>query len=65
LPVGSKARLVIYDVSGREVARLVDGFTSAGHHQATWKPTNTPGGVYFARFTAGNFTQTRRLLLLP
>jgi hypothetical protein len=47
------------------VARLVDGYMPAGNHQVTWKPISIPGSVYFARFSAGSFTQTRRLLLLP
>jgi len=64
MPVSEHASLVVFDVAGREVARLVDGDMPAGRHQATWRAQGIPGGVYFARFTAGSFTQTRRLLLL-
>jgi hypothetical protein len=50
-------RLALYDVRGREVARLVDGETPAGAHARSWNGRDfagrtVPGGVYFARLIA-------------
>ena len=56
--------LAVYDITGREVARLVDGFYSAGGHQVEWDASDMPSGVYFARLNAGGFSQTQKLLLL-
>jgi hypothetical protein len=64
LPVTSHVDVRVYDVLGREVAVLVSEEMSAGTHSATWNAANMPSGVYFARLQAGNFTQTRRLLLV-
>jgi len=57
-------RVVIYDVLGREVARLVDGEMSAGYHRIVWNATHLPSGVYVCRFEAGTFQATRHMLLL-
>jgi hypothetical protein len=51
LPEAGNVLLVIYDVLGREVANLADGYHEAGYHSATWNPEVLSSGVYFARFT--------------
>jgi hypothetical protein len=42
-------RLAIYDVAGREVARLVDGLEEPGRHAVPWVAGEAPAGVYFYR----------------
>lgn len=64
LPEASKVSLIVYDISGREVARLINGFQSAGFHEVTFNAPDLPSGVYFARLTAGTFQQTQKLLLV-
>lgn len=64
LPAAGKVSLVIYDLQGREAARLVDGFQPAGIHRMTFDGSRLSSGVYFARLTAGNFQQTQKLLLV-
>lgn len=64
LPVQSEVSLKIFDVSGREVAALVDQRLSAGHHSRTWDTAGLTSGVYFARLQAGSFRATRKLMLL-
>jgi hypothetical protein len=56
--------LIVFDVQGREVARLFQGFRQAGVYEATFDAKNLPSGVYFARIRAGNFTRTQKLILL-
>jgi hypothetical protein len=63
LPESSHVRLVIFDVTGREVARLVDAEQPAGRHTAEWHPANLASGVYLYRLEAGPFVQTQRMLL--
>ena len=57
-------RLVVYDVMGREVARLVDQPMSAGTHAVTWDASGLPSGTYLYRLTAGDFSQTKAMALL-
>jgi len=64
VPQASSVRLVVYDVLGREVARLVEGTLPAGRHEAMFEATQLPSGVYLYRLEAGGFVQTRRMLLL-
>jgi hypothetical protein len=56
-------RLVVYDVTGREVALLVDGTLEAGSHEYRFEASHLPSGVYLARLTAGRFIATRRIVL--
>jgi flagellar hook assembly protein FlgD len=66
---------VIYDVLGREVATLADGYQQAGRYTVTWNSTQNSGipvssGVYFARLRVMNelggvkYTKTSKLLLM-
>ena len=71
LSVNSLASLRIYDVLGREIARLVDGRQEAGWYTVSWDARNVPSGVYFYRLQAvsinnpGNrFIQVRKTVLL-
>ncbi len=64
LPSSQKVTLLVFDVLGREVARLVDGEVEAGRHEAVLGGSGLPSGVYLVRLTAGGTTQTQRLTLL-
>jgi hypothetical protein len=64
LPVSSHVTLKVFDVNGREVARLVDGEMTAGNHAVTFAPHDVAGGIYFYKLTVGKMTQTRQALLL-
>ncbi len=64
LPVGAHVTLKVYDVLGREVATLVDGFVQAGHHEATLSAPELSSGIYFYRMQAGGFTSVKKLVLL-
>jgi GH18 family chitinase/photosystem II stability/assembly factor-like uncharacterized protein len=64
LPKDSRVTLKIYDVLGREVATLVNGEERAGFKSAVWNATGFASGVYFYRLQAGDYTATRKLLLL-
>ncbi len=75
LPSNSMVNLVIYDITGREVTRLVQTSQTAGDHQIFWNGRNSnqgrvASGVYFyrleARDTNGKLVnrQTRRMMLI-
>lgn len=64
LPVSSHVTLKVFDVNGREVATLIDEEMSAGTHTVTFAPRDFTGGVYFYKIAAGEFTQTRKAVLL-
>jgi hypothetical protein len=56
--------LRVYDILGGEVATLVDGPLQAGEHTAVWDARNAASGVYFYRLRAGQFAETKKMLLV-
>jgi len=57
-------RVNVFDLLGREVARLVNEVKEPGRYTVEFNGSNLSSGVYFYRIQAGDFTQTKRLLLL-
>jgi len=65
----SKVTLKVYNVLGQEIQVLVDKFQSSGVHHLIWDGNDDPGkrvpsGVYFLRFNAGEYTATKKLLIM-
>ncbi|MEO1479352.1 MAG: FlgD immunoglobulin-like domain containing protein, partial [Bacteroidota bacterium] len=61
--------LSVFDLMGREVARLVDGYRTAGTHSVTWDALDAQGrsvaaGVYVYQLRAGDYTESKRLVVL-
>jgi photosystem II stability/assembly factor-like uncharacterized protein len=56
--------LVVYDVLGREVMRLIDGYEMAGEKLVTVDASQLSSGVYMYKLTAGKFTATKKMLLM-
>ena len=52
LPAAADVRLSIYDITGREVASLVNGHSSLGQHSVVWNAEDLSSGVYFVRLSA-------------
>ena len=57
-------KLAVFDITGRETARLAEGSYSAGEHKVEWEASAAPSGIYFARLTAGDLKMTRKILLV-
>jgi len=64
LPNVSKVKLVIFDVTGREVATLVNEFQSAGKHSVNFNASRLASGVYYYRIQAGTIVQTKKMILM-
>lgn len=65
LPADSKISMVVFDISGREVARLLNNeFTTAGFHTAEFDASKISSGIYFYRLTADNFSVTKKMMLV-
>jgi len=60
----SFASLKVYDVLGREVATIVDGFFSAGRYTRTFDASRLASGVYFYRLTTPAFTATKQMVVI-
>ena len=64
IPVAGDVSLIIYNLKGEEIARLVDGFQPAGEYNIVWDASNVSSGVYFYRLQSGGFTQTKKMVVL-
>jgi hypothetical protein len=66
---GAKLSLEVYDVRGRWIRTLVDGFVNEGQKSVVWDGTDHRGnpvstGMYFYRLRAPGFSETRKVMLL-
>ena len=64
LPKSSNVKLTIYNALGKEVATLINGTVEAGNHSAVWNASNNASGMYFFKLEAGNFTSTKKMMLI-
>jgi len=62
-PLCRGVTLRVYDVLGREVATLVDGYQSAGTHTKAFDGSRLSSGVYFYRLQSGAFVNTKKMVL--
>ncbi|MCK4979329.1 MAG: T9SS type A sorting domain-containing protein, partial [Candidatus Delongbacteria bacterium] len=60
----AKVSLVVYDVMGRTVAKLVDGNLSQGSHKVSFDATSLVSGVYYYNLKSGNVNQTKKMMLI-
>ena len=58
------ATIKVFDILGREVATLLNERLTPGRYRSTWDASHYASGMYVYRLTAGQFTSTRRMVLL-
>jgi hypothetical protein len=56
--------LIVFDALGREVAKLVDQALSPGSYEAVWNASDFTSGVYYYQLRAGDFVETRKMMLV-
>lgn len=64
MPKSGYVLLTIYNLLGEQIVRLVDSYQPAGVHIVNWDASNMVSGIYIYRLQAGDFTQTRKMVLL-
>ena len=58
------AKLIVYDMLGKELATLVNEKLSAGSYVVEWNGSGYPSGVYFYRLETEDFNETKKMVLL-
>jgi hypothetical protein len=64
LPEKASVTLTVYNLLGQQVASLVNQYQEAGYHRARFEAGSLASGIYFYRLQAGNFVETRKLVLM-
>jgi len=64
IPKTEEVSLVVYNLIGEEVARLIDESKHSGNYTVEWNASNVASGIYFYRLQAGDFVLTRKMVLL-
>jgi len=64
LPKESFVKLIVYDALGKEVSILANQNLKAGSYKIDWDATNYPSGIYFYKIEAGDFSSTKKMILI-
>ena len=64
IPDNSSVKLILYDISGRELLKLAEGHFSAGRHDLYLDASELSSGTYFYSLEAGSFKEVKKMLLL-
>lgn len=64
LPTATHVTLEVYNLTGQRVATLVNSDQATGTHTVRWDASQYASGVYMYRLTAGEFTETKKMLLI-
>lgn len=70
MPVDAKVSIIIYNLLGQQITKLIEGDFDKGYHSTSWNAANVNSGIYFARliisdeFSSIIFSKTSKLLLL-
>lgn len=56
--------LNIYDITGREIAKLINQNLTTGQYNVNWNANNFATGIYFYKLDAGNFSEVKRMILI-
>ncbi len=64
IPNADNVTLKIYDVLGKEIYTLVNEYQSAGYYELKFDAATLASGIYLYKLKAGNFTSTRKMLLI-
>ena len=69
LPKNAMVDINVYDIRGRFVKNILKSFQTSGHKSIQWNATNyhdesVSGGMYLYIIQAGNFRQTKKMILL-
>jgi len=64
LPADAHVKLEVYNTLGQKVATLADERQQAGYRSVLWDASKMSSGLYFYKLTSGDFSETRRMMLV-
>ena len=64
MPIDSEVEIIIYDLKGRMVEKLISNYMLAGSHKISWNAEMMASGVYFVKLKTQKIVMTKKLILL-
>jgi hypothetical protein len=64
IPKGGHVSLKVFDILGKEIGTIADRNLESGEYKCEWNASDFVSGIYFYRITAGDFIQTKKMMLL-
>jgi hypothetical protein len=64
LPQAANVSLVIYDILGREIEKIVNDNLKAGIYEVEWNAVNYPSGVYFYKLVSDTYFESKKMILV-
>ena len=64
IPKQSNVKIKVFDILGREVITLLNDNKIAGNYSLTFDGSDLSTGIYFYQIRTGNFTQTKKMIIL-
>ncbi|MCP4583396.1 MAG: T9SS type A sorting domain-containing protein [candidate division Zixibacteria bacterium] len=64
IPENAAVTIDVYDLHGRHVTTLVNGFQTAGYHTVSWNAGNMTSGIYFYKIQVNDYIEQKSMLLL-
>lgn len=64
IPKAGNVKLIVYDILGREVAKLIDEFQNDGRYEVKFDASNLSSGIYIYRLEANDFVDSKKMMLV-
>jgi hypothetical protein len=64
MPKYELVKLVVYDINGKEIVELINESKPAGNYFVVFEADNLPSGIYFYSISAGDFKETKKMVLI-
>ena len=64
IPVEGNVSLTVYDMTGKEITKIVNGYKLKGNYSVNFDASELSGGVYFYELKSEGFTQTKKMLMI-
>ena len=64
IPEYTNVQISVYDMSGKQIATLINESQSPSYHSINWNAYNHPSGIYFVQMVSNGFVQTQKVVLM-
>ena len=64
LPKSSFVKLIVYDILGREITKLINDKLTAGSYETEWNASTYPSGIYFYKIATNDFSDVKKMILI-